>query len=292
MKNMKALYCLMAAAATICFAACEKTDETPSEKTDETPSELCFSVNESNVSTDGIEYSFDILSGAGGYDAQINCINEYDEYATATVSGNTVTVQLVSNATSVKVTDKAGHERDLVIWSTNSTLQQGSHLISFGYGFDCTGKFTFGSGEGYSIIETRGDRYVTLTVDENGDYHAIGLHPGGSTTFVVRDGRGTVNNVNVGVRNGWDLEESSMTVNALPGYIYTCRLKWGEGNIRITDSSDEVKSPFLLIDNAKDFGPNKVLQVRVNDGATGEFFVELTDAANNKARLTLVVDEK
>lgn len=248
--------------------------------------ELRFSVNEREVYTDGIEYSFDILSGGGGYKAEICLDNEYDEYASATISGNKVNVKLVSNGVRIQVTDQYGQQKDLVIWTSNSSLQIVNHQIAVGYGFQHKGKFNFGSGTGYSMLKTINPGYAELIMKENGEYIANTLAVG-NTAFIVRDSRGTTNSVKVGVWDGWDLESKNMTVNVKTGYQYTFIIKWGEGNVTVSDSSPELKNLWLLIKDKNEFQDNQVLQVCVNQGSVGEFFVELTDTAKNKVVITL-----
>lgn len=248
--------------------------------------ELRFSVNEREVYTDGIEYSFDILSGGGGYKAEICLTNEYDEYASATISGNKVNVKLVSSGVRIQVTDQYGQQKDLVIWTSNSSLQIVNYHIAVGYGFQHKGKFNFGSGTGYSILKTINPGSAELIIKENGEYIANTLAVG-NTAFIVRDSRGTTNSVKVGIWDGWDLESENMTVNVKAGYQCTFIIKWGEGNVTVSDSSPELKNPFLLIKDKNEFQDNQVLQVCVNQGSVGEFFVELTDTAKNKAIITL-----
>jgi hypothetical protein len=255
-------------------------------KSDDSIQELKFSVNEPEVHTDGTEYSFGITSGGGVYKAEICPLNSYDKYATATVSGKTVTVKLVSERTKLQVTDQYGQQKDLIIRTTNSSLQAISFDIAMGYGFQNRGKFEWGSGEGYSILKSINPENAELMIKENGEYVANSLCPG-STVFVVKDSRGTVNFVRVTSFMGWNLENDNLSVDVESGFQYTFILKWGEGKVRVSDCSAELKNPWLLIQDENEFQRNKVLQVCANEGSTGKFFVELTDAANKKAIITL-----
>ena len=140
---------LLLAASTL--VSCNKSDDVIP---DDAIPELTFSVNERQVYTDGTEYSFDIISGGGGYKSEICLVNPYDDYASTTVSGNTVTVKLVSEAIKIQVTDQYEQQKDLIIWSTNRSLQAIQYEIRVGYGFQNKGKFTWGSGEGYTLLNT------------------------------------------------------------------------------------------------------------------------------------------
>lgn len=263
------------------FSSCEKSN---------TPiSDLKFSVNEHEVFTNDLEYSFDILSGGGNYKAEVLHDNEFDKYAIATVAGNKVNVKLVSRVVRVKVTDQYGQQKDLTIISSNNSLQSIAYDIAMGYGFQHKSKFEFGSGSGYSILKTINPGYAELMINDNGEYVANSLAPG-ITTFVIKDSRGTINYARIGVWGGWNLNDNSMKVNVTAGYQYTFVLKWGEGILKISDCSSELKNPWLLIKDKNQFQNNQVLQVCVNQGSVGEFYVELVDASNNKAKITLIVE--
>lgn len=262
------------------FTSCDK------DKSNDPIPELELSVNEHEVYTDGIEYSFDILSGGGGYKAEVCLVNEFDEYAKATVAGNRVNVKLVSNVVRVQVTDQCGQQKDLIIWTSNSSLQTINYDIAMGYGFQHKGKFNFGSGTGYSILKTINPGYAELILKENGEYVANSLR-NGTTAFFIKDSRGTVNYAKVGVWDGWNLEDDRMTVNVEAGLQYTFIIKWGKGQVKVSDCSPELKNPWLLIKDNNEFQKHQVLQACVNQGSEGEFFVELTDTANNKAIITL-----
>lgn len=257
------------------------------DKSNDPISELKFSVNEREVYTDGVEYSFDILSGGGIYKAEVCLDNEFDKYAAATVSGNKVNVKLVSNVVRVQVTDQYEQQKDLIIWTSNSSLQTINYQIAIGYGFQNKGTFNFGSGTGYSILRSSNPKYAELILKENGEYVANSLAPGSTTSFAIRDSRGTVNGAQVYVLDGWNLESDNMTVNVRAGYQYTFIIKWGEGHVKVSDCSPELKNPWLLIKDKNEFQENQVLQVCVNQDSVGKFFVELTDSANNKAIITL-----
>lgn len=257
------------------------------DKSDDTISELNFSVDGYEVYTDDIEYSFDILSGGGNYSAEICSINEYDKYATATVLGKRVHVKLVSEATKIQVTDKYGQHKDLIIRSSNKSLQMISHDIAIGYGFQLKSKFEWGSGGGYSILETIYPGFTELILKENGEYVANSLLSGRTTAFIVRDSRGTINYVKVSSLTGWDLNTNELEVTIEAAYQYTFIIKWGEGKVKISDCSEELKNHWQLIAEKNEYRKYEVLQICANKGSSGQLFVELTDAANNKAKITL-----
>ncbi len=263
--------------------SCNKSDDI---SPDDAIPELIFSVNERQVYTNDIEYSFDIISGGGGYKSEICLDNPYDDYASTTVSGNTITVKLVSEAIRVQVTDQFEQQKDLIIWSTNSSLQTLNYEIGVGYGFQNKGKFTWGSGEGYTLLNSLNPGNAELILNENGEYIANSLYPG-TTSFAVRDSRGTVNSVRVTTDMGWNLEDNNLSVDIKSGLQYTFILKWGEGDIKVYDCSEEIKNAWLLILDKNEYQKHKVLQICVNSGSVGKFFVELTDSANNKAIITL-----
>lgn len=266
--------------AVIVFVSCDKSNDELSE--------LQLSVDGYEVYTDGIEYSFDITSGAGGYEAEVVLVNEYDEFTTVTVSGNKVNVQLVAIGTKIRVTDKSGQEKQLIIWSTNKALQTTKHVIGVGYGFGLKGKLNFGSGEGYSIVKCFNYQVADLRLEENGEYTLITRAPG-HVNYVVRDSRGTISYVQIGVFNGRDLDWDEVEVNIKPECHFTFPIKWGEGEVRISDCSPELKNCWLLIAEKSEIQEYDVLQVCADAGSVGELFVELVDSLGNTARIILNV---
>lgn len=262
------------------FVSCDKSNDTFSE--------LRLSVDAYEVYTDGIEYSFDIISGAGGYEAEIVLVNEYDEYATVTVSDNKVNVQLVGAGTQIKITDKSGQEKQLIIWSTNEALQITNHSIGVGYGLVYESKLNFGSGEGYSILKCFNDRVVDFELKENGEF-VLKTRAPGQAGYVIRDSRGTTNYMKIGVYDGRDLDWNEVEVNIKVGSQFTFPIKWGEGDVRVLDCSPELKNYWLLIKEKDEIQEYDVLQVCANEGSTGKLFMELIDSLGNIARITLNV---
>lgn len=247
---------------------------------------LTLSPNKSEVYTNETEYSFDILSGGGYYVATIVEENQYDNYASASVSGNKVTVKLVAKGTHVRISDKLGQQKDLIIWSTNNSLQPIVYDIAMGLGFQNTGKFEWGSGEGFTILKNGNTSCAQLFLKDNGEYVVNSIAPG-TTAYIIKDSRGSVNAARITVWQGWELNSNELNANVLAGYQYTFIINWGDGNTKVTNCSKELKNAWLLIAKKNEYQDKEVLQACVDKGSKGQFFIELTDKSDNKATIIL-----
>ncbi len=271
--------------ATIFTTSCDKD-----EIDQNLPEELTLSVNEEIIYTDSIKYSFDITSGGGDY--QISVVQTDVNGGYATLKGNRVTVDLVSEYTYVDVTDKYGQNATVTIKSGNKSLQAPNTIIDMGYGTMHSITLDWGDGN-FSILEQNEDGAADITFDgRNATVKA--LHPGKSR-FVISDLRGTIGYYSVSVRQGWDLDSEKLTISAQKGTLYTFSLKYGDGNWEIASCSDELRNNWLLLgtkehDEAFRNYDYDFLQIFTPEEQTEPLFVSLMDKSNNTATITINIE--
>lgn len=272
--NLLGLLCV---SFTMLFTGCSKDEP-------EEIQALRLSTDDQAVYTDAIEYSFDIVSGGGGYQVEVTKNSPFDLGGKATLTGSRVKVDLVSNATHVIVTDKYGQEANLIIWSRHESLQTVNHTISVSYGNYLKTNMNWGAGN-YSVLKQFGDA-ATLTFDGN---HLIAqsLHPG-RTTFLVRDERGTTNSVAVTVGDGWDLNEKELTVTALAGYYYTFPLRYGDGGWKITSRPAALSDVWTVIMPKDQYRAHDMLQIFAPEGHPEPLVLQLKDKAGHTATITIL----
>lgn len=277
MKKLNLLGIALCVSFTLLFAGCNK-DESEEIQT------LRLSTDDQTVYTDGIAYSFDIVSGGGDYKVEVTKNSPHDLGGKATLTGNRVEVDLVSDGTHVIITDKHGQEANLLIWSRHESLQATNHTIGVSYGSYLESTINWGAGN-YSVLKQFGDA-ATLTFDGN---HLIAqsVHPG-RATFLVRDERGTTNSVAVTVGDGWDLNGEELTVTALAGYYYTFPLKYGDGGWKITSRPAALSDVWTVIMPKDQYRAHDMLQIFAPEEHPEPLVLQLKDRANHTATITIV----
>lgn len=277
------LYLLLLTASIVLIAGCTKKIGT------EEPPELKLSTPGETVSTDAIEYSFDIVSGAGDYHVEI-ADDGQPALGKATLTGTRVKVELITQYTQVTVTDKSNRKADLLIVSSHPSIQIMNYLVSVLYGNFHKLTMDWGAGK-YSIYRQSGDA-AELSIDNN-DQITIKPRKPGRAYFTIMDRRGTTNGISVIVEKGWDLTGKELSVTVEAGHYYTFPLKYGEGGWKITHRS----SPLLhnpqtcVMPKDPEYREQDMLHVWVPEEVNEPLSLQLTDKAGNTATITIVAQK-
>lgn len=185
------------------------------------------------VHTDDLSISFDILSGAGGYTAQV-MENEYIPSrqitlpgGTARIEGKTVTVDLLDDVVDVVVSDLSGAESHVYIYCNHPAVKHFSWSHCVPYGSPTKSTIDFGAGEPYRIVEYSDMNAADASME--GSTLKTGALLPGNHWYLIEDSRGTVRKFDIDVRQGYDIEEESLTVQARAGDRLTFPFKFGNG---------------------------------------------------------------
>lgn len=255
----------------------------------EEPPELKLSAQEETVHTDAIEYSFDIISGAGDYQVKI-ADNGLPSLGKVTLTGDHVKIDLITEYTQVTVTDKSNQTADLLIVSSNPTIRTINYMVAISYGNHQKLTMDWGAGK-YSIFSQSGDA-AELTIDDNDQFTIRSLKPG-RAYFNIMDRRGTTNSIFATVEEGWDLTGKELSVTVEAGRYYTFPLKYGEGGWKITDRSSPLlhDQQTLVMPKDPEHREQDVLHVWVPQEANGPLSLQLTDKAENTATITIIAQK-
>lgn len=262
----------------IFIVSCSKDDA------DEIP-ELKLSTDNGTVYTDATEYSFDIISGAGDYIVKIEDDNQ-PTLGKVSLTGNHVKVDLISEQTRLTITDKHNQTTDLLIISSNESIQTENYTVLISYGSLHKATVNWGAGK-YSILKQSGDA-AELTIDNNDKFTIRSIHPG-KASFTIADQRGTTNGIMVYVDNGWDLTSDKLTVDVLAGQLYTFPIKYGKDGWKITSYSSELLNHWqtCVMPEDANYREQEILQVWIPKEAKESLSVQLKDKANNTATITM-----
>lgn len=249
--------------------------------------DLKLSTDGQIVYTDAIEYSFDIVSGAGGYQVKVEEDNR-PTLGKVTLTGNRVKVDLITDYTRVTVTDKNNQTTSLLIISSNESIEIQNYTVSVSYGSILTRTLNWGAGK-YSILGRSGDA-ATLTIDDKGKFIVNSVHPG-EAYFTIIDQRGTTNGMAVYVGDGWDLTSNELTVDVRSADYYTFPIKYGKGEWRITSVSSPVLNhpQTCVMPKDAEYREQELLQVWIPQQTDGSLSIQLKDKANNTATITMNV---
>ena len=178
-------------------------------------------IGDYTIHTDALSVSFDILSGAGGYNATVNAWEFLPERGLslpcgiAGIEGKTVTVELLESTAEVIVSDASGAEMYVYNHSDNSALQYFTWDKSIPYGSRSKNMIDFGAGAPYKIVEYSDRNAQDAFLD--GSVLQTGVLVPGKHWFMIQDCRGTCRKFDVNVRKGYDIEGESLTVQAKAG---------------------------------------------------------------------------
>lgn len=228
---------ILSLAAMIALASCTKklNEENSSLRLDfpaEDTHQIADDVQAYTIHTDELTVSFDILSGAGGYTAQV-MENDYIPSRQITmpggmarIEGKTVTVDLLDDVVDVVVSDRSGAESHVYIYSSHPAVQHFSWSKCVPYGGATKSTIDFGAGEPYRIVEYSDMNAADASLE--GSTLKTGALLPGSHWYLIRDCRGTVRRFDLDVRQGYDIEEESLTVQAQAGDRLTFLFKFGK----------------------------------------------------------------
>lgn len=283
---MKKCYLLLL---TSClFVACNSSDDDKLPEIEEATKNLKISVEEHSVTTDDIDFEFEILEGNGEY--IITGSKEGDiKY---TIDGNNVTVNLLTNSTTITVTDKKEQRTSFWVYSTSRSLVPTGHTIFMHV--DSTSimdHISFGVG-GYTLEKIKGSS-AEATVLENDHIKIIGLK-GGNSYYTITDKRGTTASLDVIISPIYELTGNNLAITATNDFVINVDLSWGEGDWEI--EGNPTTSPFFDIVSVHKAADNKYneydsLQINISkNDIKGTANIRLKDKAGNKATITINIE--
>ncbi len=199
---------------------------------------------EGDVTTDKLTFSFNILKCRGNFSVEVSTADG-GLAPQVNIEGYFVTVELVSEFTTVKVTDETHLTSYLRIRSTHPYLVSHSYQIEQAYG--ATYRYPdiqFGVKPLRLLTANSENKAVYAYIDAEGNLTAKSQHSG-RATFLLADARGTVRRVTFEVRRGWDLTTDKLTVECTPGQYINFALKYGQTGWQLASAPNE--SPFNLI---------------------------------------------
>lgn len=242
------------------------------------------------VYTDVLTYSFDIVSGAGGYAVTV------EDYVyipgkeislpagRATLDGKTVTVELLTDAVDVVISDKAGTEAHVWICSSNSALKHFGWNASIPYGGPSRNDIGFGAGAPYKIVyysdASAEDVAIEGSLLKTGD-----LRPG-RHWYLISDCRGTVRKFEVNVRGGFDIEGENLTVSSKADMRLTFPFKWGRG-WKVVEGETGPETFVYNISHGRDTFFQDTFVVHIGAESASWTFV---DKDGKKAELTIEIE--
>lgn len=260
------------------LAACTKKLSTPDE-----PQKLKLSVTDETVYTDGMTYSFDIVSGNGNYRVAVTPLNPYATIPQATLSGEHVKVNLLNERTTVTVTDKDQQIVSFSIISSDKALVVPFCDYSMPYGAISKAKvFTYGGGK-YKILQQNGDA-AQVSIDEEDLFSIRSVKPG-KTSLLIGDKYGITAEMLVRVQDGWDLTSGELSVTAKGGQLITFPLKYGEGGWKILSPVSD--DPFTFVMPKGELYEQDLLQVRLPEESKEPVVYTLEDKSGKRAVITI-----
>lgn len=254
--------------------------------TDESISELKLSVPAETVYTDGMDYSFDVVSSNGKYQVLVDADNTPTPTAKTTIVGNHVKVDLLSEYTALTITDQGNQPVHLLIISSNDAIKTQNYSVRVSYGSIMkTNAVRFGTGK--FTVQSKYGNSAEVNIDNHDQFLIKSLRPGVSH-FLIADQRGTTNGMTVTVGNGWDLSSKELTVSTVGNQYLTFPLKYGEGGWKII--SPITNDPEICVMPKGELFEQDMLQVWVPKGNGKPIVFELKDKVNNTATITINVE--
>ncbi len=251
---------------------------------EEVLNELKFSV-QGAVYTEGIDFEFDILEGNGGYTVSVSP----EESAKVTILENKVKIDLLSNSTSVTISDKKQKSRSVAINSTANSLSNIHYGIFINSGGTYTMKdLSFGAG-GYTIEKIKGTSAEVFVLGSD-HIKITGLKPGNSY-YRIRDSRGSAAPLEVMVTSTFDLTDYHLEIAAVNDQIVSIIIKQGNGNWKLVEEPlSPIFEKITLMPKADSDKKYDVLQINTSkDDAKGIATVHLKYQAGNTASVTFSV---
>lgn len=197
---------------------------------EEEPKEIKLSVSQTNeawLTTENVDFEFDILDGNGGYTATASSTGS-DPDAKVTIKENRVTVNILRGyGAEVRITDQKSKEARVFIQSTHPSLQ----LVNYNWGMDVgqtiiLRRIDFGVGAPYEIEKVKGD---AAEVFKEGDVMKARSFKLGKTDYKFRDRRGTVAYISIISQLSLEMNQSDKTlrIDALNYMPASIKINWG-----------------------------------------------------------------
>lgn len=209
---------------------------------DEVTRELILSVSNEGgfVTTENVDYEFEILDGNGGYVASVS-ETDGNKDAIVTIEGNKVFVNiLVGNhcGSTIKITDSKNQEATVYIESTNESLHIPGYILFLDEGQAGSMDIGFGAGAPYTIEKIKGNSSVASIDNNEVEARSLGL---GDTYYKIRDKRGSVANLTIMTTLQFEMD---MTTNFLEftgvnNLSASVKMQWGT-EWEIIGSTDKV----------------------------------------------------
>ncbi len=215
------------------------SDDKENDITEETK-ELKLSVGTEPLSTENIDFEFEILDGNGGYTATVS-ETDGDPDAKVTIDGNRVIVNLLIGnhlGARITITDQKEQKESVYIESTHESL----HIPNFGLFLDEGKTYTmsveFGAGAPYTIEKVRGDASEALIEENKVKATSLAI---GDTYYKVRDKRGSVARLLVSTTLQFEMTMASnyLEFDGVNNLSASIRLQWGT-EWEIVGSTDKV----------------------------------------------------
>ena len=268
------------------FMACARDNDLSPQPEDilqveEVVNELRLSVHGS-VNTEDVDFEFDILGGNGQY--AVNVLPE--EGAKASIQGNKVKINLLSNSVSVTVSDKKQKSSSVSINSTSETLIKKNYGLFISSGNTSTMKHViFGAG-GYTIEKTKGTSAEVIVLEKD-HIKVTGLKPGNSY-YRIKDKRGSTALLEVMVTSTFDLTDSHMEIPAVNDQVVSIIIKRSNADWKLIGEPSSLIFEKVTIIPKGNTVKHDVLQIDTSkDNAKGIATVHLKDQAGNTASITV-----
>ena len=186
------------------------------------------------LTTDTLDCDFDITSSMGKCTAVVLDADPKNPSAVIVQNGNHVTVKLLREHASIRLSDESGQERRIDIRSTSEKLKQSGYIVEFAYGTMIKLKPTFGEGE-YRIV--RNSDVAEITIDNRDVFYIKGNRGGATGYYTIEDRRGIKAFLEVRVGEGYDITSSELNVTAARGHRLSFPIKLGRDGWRVEEQS-------------------------------------------------------
>ncbi|MCD8183327.1 MAG: hypothetical protein LUE99_09815 [Bacteroides sp.] len=180
------------------------------------------------LTTDGVDFEFEILDGNGGYTASVS-ETDWDPDAIVTIEGNKVLVNiLVGNqyGPTITITDSKKQEASLCIISTDKSLFIPGYGLYLDEGTTYTMNIEFEAGAPYTIEKTRGNAATAVMENNKVKVTSLGL---GDTYYKIRDKRGSVAKFTAQTSLAFDMDLANnyLEFDGVNNLTASVKLQWG-----------------------------------------------------------------
>ena len=234
MKAMRLLLPLGCLLASSLFIACSNETEETTRPIEISAKGEYNDVLTYTLTTDTLDCDFDITSSMGRCTAVVLDADPKNPSAVVVQNGNHVTVKLLREHTSIRLSDESGQERRIDIRSTSEKLKQAGYVVDFAYGTTMKLKPSFGTGK-YRVV--RNSDVADITINAEDVLHIKGNRGGATGYYTLEDQRGIKAFLEVRVRDGRDITSSRLDVTAARGQMLSFPIKLATGDWRIEEQS-------------------------------------------------------